>query len=74
MSLMLASPFQLSDNALKKALEDKCRELNLPDENQLIFPIVHKQGMNATGKRIDYYLNYSGTPQTFTLHSVNCID
>ena len=64
----------LSDNALKKVLEDKCLELNLLDENQLVFPIVHKQGMNAAGKRIDYYLNYSGTPQTFTLHSVNCID
>ena len=71
---MIAKPFKLSDIALKKVLEDKCRELNLLDENQLVFPIVHKQGMNAAGKRIDYYLNYSGTPQTFNLHSVNCID
>jgi len=47
----------MSDNALKKVLEDKCRELNLLDENQIIFPIVYKQGMNAAGKRIDYYLN-----------------
>ena len=44
------------------------------DENQLIFPVVHKQGINATGKRINYYINYSGTPQTFTLYSVNCMD
>lgn len=44
------------------------------DENQLIFPIVHKQGINAADKRADYYLYYSYTPQTFTLHSVNCMD
>ena len=44
------------------------------DENQLIFSVVHKQGINATGKRINYYINYSGTPQTFTLHPNNYMD
>jgi len=64
----------LSDNAQKKILQDKCRELNLLDEYHLVFPIVHKYGINSYGKKIDYYLNYSNTVQTFALQSESNID
>lgn len=64
----------VSDNVLNQILKDKCTELNLLDENKLVFPIVHKYGINAIGKKIDYYFNYSNTPQSFVLQTNNNLD
>ncbi len=47
---------------MKKICEDS--RINLPQET---YPLVVKQGTNQFGKKIHYYLNYSGQEQTVTL-------
>jgi beta-galactosidase len=57
----------LSDGLQKQVVTEVLKSAGLsgPD-GQLPPPIRVKQGVNALGKRIHYYLNYSSAPQTFT--------
>src|SRR4029077_12575594 len=57
----------LSDGLQQAVVLDVLRESGLTSSDQgLPEPVRVKHGMNREGKRIHYYLNYSGAPADFT--------
>lgn len=52
-----------SDVVLQKVLEDAVRKAGLwGTDQQLLFPLITKTGINQQGKTIHYYFNYSANP------------
>lgn len=58
------------NTTLEKILRRLFEEINfkLPD---FTFPIIHKQGINEKGELVQYYFNYSDTPETITYSGPN---
>ena len=57
----------LSDGLQQAIVLDILRESGLTSSDQdLPGPVRVKHGINRAGKRIHYYLNYSGAPANFT--------
>jgi beta-galactosidase len=57
----------LSDALQKKVLNEVLELAGLTGSDQrLPSPVRVRHGINGAGKRMHYYLNYSGEPQTFT--------
>jgi beta-galactosidase len=65
----------LSDTLQRHVLRDvlDCAGLSGPDQ-QLPSPVRVKHGVNDFGKRLHYYLNYSGDVQSFTYPYSNATD
>ena len=59
--------FMPSDELLAKVLADAVKKAGAwgPDQD-LAFPLVTKWGVNAQGKTVRYYFNYSAKPAAFT--------
>jgi beta-galactosidase len=56
----------LSDALQKKVLTEVLQLAGLTNSDQQLPPGVHsRHGINGSGKRMHYYLNYSSEPQTF---------
>ena len=56
----------LSDELQRAVVLDVLKEAGLlSGDQELPAPVRAKHGVNALGKRIDYYLNYSSDPQKF---------
>src|SRR5947209_9805754 len=56
----------LSDGLQKQLVRDVLKSAGLSGPDGQLPPAIRtKQGVNALGKRIHYYLNYSSAPQNF---------
>jgi beta-galactosidase len=59
--------FMPSDELLGKLLQDAVKKAGAWGVDQEIaFPLITKSGVNAQGKTVRYYFNYSAKPATFT--------
>ena len=55
-----------SKEVLQKILEDAVKKAGLWGlDQQIMFPLITKSGLNQMGKTIHYYLNYSADTQVF---------
>jgi beta-galactosidase len=65
----------LSDVLQKHVVQDALKDAGVAEPDAGIPASVHaKHGVNQVGKRIDYYLNYSSSPQQFTFTAGSGVD
>ncbi len=53
----------VSADLLKQVLMDTVKNAGIEVNEKMAFPIIHRQGINTAGKRLHYFLNYSGQEQ-----------
>ena len=54
----------MTDSCTEKLVTHAARTAGLQEEPKCHFPVVIKSGVNQYGRKVHYYLNYSGTEQT----------
>jgi beta-galactosidase len=54
----------LTDEIQSRILNKKALEIGLIEKDQLVYPVVVKNGINDQGKTIHYFLNYSNIEQS----------
>lgn len=56
----------VSEKILRKVLINTVINSDIDIDQEVSFPIIHRQGTNSMGKTLHYYLNYSGEEQKIT--------
>jgi beta-galactosidase len=65
----------LSDGLQKRVVQDALKDADVAEPDAGLPASIHtKHGVNQVGKRIDYYLNYSSSPQQFTFAAGSGVD
>ena len=65
----------LSDTLQKRVVEDALKNAGVAEADaELPASVLSKHGVNQAGKRVNYYLNYSSSPQQFTYSAANGVD
>ena len=65
----------LSDELQKHVVEDALKDAGVAEPDAGLPPTVHaKHGVNQTGQRVNYYLNYSNSPEQFTYSAGSGVD
>jgi beta-galactosidase len=56
-------------------VQDAVKDAGVAEPDSDLPPTVHaKHGMNAAGKRVNYFLNYSSDPQQFIYTAASGVD
>jgi beta-galactosidase len=65
----------LSDELQKRVVENALKDAGVAEPDAGLPASVHaKHGVNQAGRRVNYYLNYSNSPQQFTYSAGSGVD